>query len=144
MAVRPGDWARGPSAICEGTPALEVLGQALQGAVRGWGAEGPRGCCQPQEDPPKCPSPLSPGTLSACGEWLIKHKAGRHNSVNPVIEPTPALGRGGRVPDRRVGLVEDPTETARVCGTPPHVCLGPITLLCVPGRFIFSNIIHLT
>ncbi|KAB0400566.1 hypothetical protein E2I00_011875, partial [Balaenoptera physalus] len=53
------------------------------------------------------------GTLSACGEWLIKHKAGRHSSVNPVIEPTPALGHGGRVPDRRVGLVEDPTETAR-------------------------------
>lgn len=92
-----------PSAICEGTPALEVLGQALQGAVRGWGPEGPWGCCQPQEDPP-----VPRVTLH-----LLKQRQAattlRTLSLDPP-GPRPRARRACAGPRRRTGLAEGPTK----------------------------------
>lgn len=79
------------SLLFEGTPTLEVSGQAL------WREEGPWGCWTRKAvslrmTPQMLGSLLSPESLSGCSEWLTKLRTGQHDSVKSVMEPLQGWG----------------------------------------------------
>lgn len=111
------------SLLFEGTPTLEVSGQAL------WREEGPWGCWTRKAvslrmTPQMLGSLLSPESLSGCSEWLTKLRTGQHDSVKSVMEPLQSWGPA-------------PLPAWVWWRTPRTSAWGP-------RRFISSGTIHLT